>query len=273
MKNPIPAAIVVITMTIDLAMASSNFNRISHDGWNFRISTPWGLDDHNHQVVSSDNGHPVRYGKRSERFDVRPGDCGVTENGKWSDCENDRERTEMASNRDIIYHNDDEYWYRWSLFIPKGHKNLWKTKVSYAEFKPLGCGPIFQLLETKIRSDKGEVMAYFPNADRLNSPADNWLRSYYFLTTDYINKWMDFVVHAKWSRSDDGWFQIWVNGKLKFNYKGKTMFCQKGVYFKYGVYRSFVSRNWDASKFGTIAYYDGIKISRTRDGMFEPLDE
>ena len=116
-------------------------------------------------------------------------------------------------------------------------------------------------------------MAYFPHADRLSSSADNWLRSYYVLTTDYIGKWMDFVVNVKWSQSNDGWFSIWLNGKLNFEYKGKTMYCDKGVYFKYGIYRSFVSRNWDATKFGTVAYYDGFRISQTKDGMFEDLDE
>ena len=182
-------------MSVSSNTNTANFNTISHDGWNFKMDPSWGLNDHNHQVVSSDDGHPVRYGKFSERFEVRPGDCGIT-GASNSDCERDKERSEMSGIKDKWF--SGEYWYRWSLFIPKGHKNLWKTKTSYAQFKPVGCGPIFQLLETKMKSNKGELMVHFPYTEKFYSSADNWIRPYYVLTADYINKWMDFVVYAKW---------------------------------------------------------------------------
>ena len=246
------------------------FDRITHDGWRFEISMPWGYKEHNHDIVTKTNGHPVRYGKRSEKFDVRPGDCGITKNGGWNDCENDRERTEMSSHGTLKYHSGDEYWYRWSLFLPKDHTNLYPVKVTFAEFKHIGCpDPMFQLLEARMKSDKGELMAYFSSADKLSGE----LWSMNELTRDYKGKWNDFVVHAKWSHSENGWFKVWVNGELKLDYAGKTLYCFRGIYFKYGVYRAFVSRNWDATKIGTIAYHDGIRISKTGEGMFDPLPE
>ena len=47
------------------------------------------------QVVNKKDGHPVRSGKQSIRFEVRSGDCGKDEMGEWNDCKNDRERHEL----------------------------------------------------------------------------------------------------------------------------------------------------------------------------------
>jgi len=37
------------------------------------------------QVVDKKDGHPVRAGKKSIRFEVRPGDCGKDTDGGWND--------------------------------------------------------------------------------------------------------------------------------------------------------------------------------------------
>ena len=161
---------------ISLSAVAYDKPTINHDGWRFEISMPFGYKEHNYQIVSKDNGHPVRYGEKSEKFYVRPGNCGIAEGGNWNDCDNDRERTEMTSFRNLLYHSGDEYWYRWSIYFPKDHTNLWPVKVSYAEFKAIGCpDPIFQILETKMVNPKGELMIYFSSADKLASTAGNAL--------------------------------------------------------------------------------------------------
>ncbi|MFL2558898.1 MAG: heparin lyase I family protein, partial [Arenicellales bacterium] len=70
----------------------------------------------------------------------------------------------------------------------------------------------------------------------------------------------------------DGWFTVWVNGEEKTSYYGKTMSC-KEVYFKYGVYRSFVSLSPKSKTVTTIAYYDGVVRSKSKEGMFDSLPE
>ena len=47
------------------------------------------------QVVNKEDGHPVRAGGKSIRFEVRPGDCGY--NDTWNDCDTDRERHELTA--------------------------------------------------------------------------------------------------------------------------------------------------------------------------------
>ena len=66
----------------------------SGSGWRFKRSLPIGAKKHGYQVVSAPE-HPVRYGKKSERFEVRPGDCSRSKGGSWDDCKEDRERSEL----------------------------------------------------------------------------------------------------------------------------------------------------------------------------------
>ena len=47
------------------------------------------------QLVNSKDGHPVRSGDKSWRFEVREGDCGGDK--KYSDCKSNRQRTELQT--------------------------------------------------------------------------------------------------------------------------------------------------------------------------------
>ena len=58
----------------------------------------------------------------------------------------------------------------------------------------------------------------------------------------------------------------------KSSYYGKTM-SSKEVYFKYGVYRSFVSLSPKSKTVTTITYYDGVVRSKSKEGIFDPLSE
>ena len=51
-----------------------------------------------YKIVNKKDGHPVRAGEKSIRFELRNGDCGE-DPGKWSDCKNDRQRHELSGDR------------------------------------------------------------------------------------------------------------------------------------------------------------------------------
>ena len=269
--------------------SASSGSLSSGSGWNFRRSLPTGAKKHSYQVVSAPD-HPVRYGNKSERFEVRPGDCTSSEwKGGYNDCKNDRERSELIQ---IKYKNcskanlcgplqrqGDEYWYRWSIYIPKDHRNLPPVHVVYGQFHQFqfktlkGCPPAFQLIEKTY--DGGLMLAIWRSITY--SGAIHWKRLLTF--EEFVGKWNDIVVHARWSGGNDGWFSVWVNGDQKVDYQGKTMACE-GVansnidtFFKYGVYRAAVSENPDSKTVTTIAYYDGVVRSKTKKGMFDPLSE
>ena len=37
---------------------------------------------------------------------------------------------------------------------------------------------------------------------------------------DMKGKWHDILINVNWSKKDDGFFKVWVNDKLKYDYKG-----------------------------------------------------
>ena len=48
------------------------------------------------EVVNKSDGHPVRAGEKSIRFELRAGDCGKDKDGGWNDCKKNRERHELS---------------------------------------------------------------------------------------------------------------------------------------------------------------------------------
>ena len=52
------------------------------------------------------------------------------------------------------------------------------------------------------------------------------------------NVWYDFVYNVRWSSSSDGFFKAWVNGALKLDHPGPTLYAGQGVYFKLANYHS-----------------------------------
>jgi hypothetical protein len=52
------------------------------------------------------------------------------------------------------------------------------------------------------------------------------------------NTWYDFVYNVRWSSGSDGFVKGWVNGKLKLNYRGPTLYSGRGCYLKLANYHS-----------------------------------
>ena len=41
---------------------------------------------------------------------------------------------------------------------------------------------------------------------------------------DLLGKWNDILVNAKWTHKKNGFLKVWINGKLSYEFKGKTHF-------------------------------------------------
>ena len=220
------------------------------------------------QVVNKKDGHPVRAGEKSIRFEVRPGDCGYNED--WSDCDNDRERHELTGKR----MSGGEWWYAWSIFLPKDFINVSPTKVALGQF----------------HQKNGHVVWMFQNQN-FSIPGGYWVDNQvpgYTKTLDkvltneeMIGKWNDILVNVKWSKKEDGFFKVWVNNKLGYEYMGPTKTKAK-VYFKFGIYRSYLkqwiysSRNKKKEKGvpAQVVYFDEVRAGKTKEkvvGNLPPL--
>lgn len=201
-------------------------------------------------IVERSKGHPARLGHQSLRFEVKPGDCGY--NNGWDDCKNDRERHELSGNR----HGDEEYWYAWSIYLPKDFKNIYPTKLAMGQF----------------HQSKGHVVWMFQNGNG-GYYVDNQVYGYtsrkdkILNQKDMLGKWNDILVNAYWTDKKEGFFRVWVNGKLSYKYSGPTKSKGKKVYQKFGVYRSFMSRYKMAKNVdlvpGQVVYFDEVRTGKS----------
>lgn len=237
-------------------------------GWSFRKDT-LSKTGYAFAVVRKEDGHPVRSGEKSLRFEVRHGDCMAQP--WWSDCATDRERNERA---ELSPHHVGEYWYAWSLYLPEDFPSIHPVLVTLGQFhlrdhrKPAF---LFQI-----------VGSYGGGYYKPQSP---W--GLYVLGKDPIavrsmrGRWTDVLVHAKWTKGDDGWLRMYVNGRKEptYSYSGVTSprVPHGGVYFKFGLYRAFVSRRFIANPKAEdtptqVVYYDDVRKGRTCQEVTEYFD-
>ena len=213
--------------------------------------------DYGYRVVADPTGGaPTPF---VERFVVRPGDCAA--NTGWNDCANDRERSEL-SEKGERNKSGTTWWYGWCLYLPSDYPNVYPTKVALGQFHQTKSHPawMFQNSSGGYHLDN-HVTGGGARYHRLIDEAD--LRG----------RWHRIEIQARWSRGADGFMRVWVDGKRKVDHTGPTMDADE-VYFKYGVYRSFLScyktdRKVDAVP-PQIVYFANVRRSATREGLAVP---
>lgn len=194
-----------------------------------------------------------------ERFEVRPGDCGA--HPGWDDCATDRERSEL-SERYKTTGPGQEWWYGWSLYIPADFVGVFPTKVTLGQFHQAKSHVIwrFQLAEGGYT-----LKDHVYGRDRRTHPV--------IPEAELRGRWHRVEVHARWSRGADGFLRIWVNGSQKVDHAGQTMTAE-AIYFKYGLYRSALSRYKTAKGVDVVpaqtVLYANVRRSTTRAGLGPP---
>lgn len=253
---------------------------------NFKRSLPVGAKSHGYQVVT--NSHPVRFGIKSERFEVQPGDCSSATDGEWDDCAKGRERAELWANN--VKHKQDEVsWYRWSMFLPESHESIFPAYNTFGQFKHKGkqgtqCG--YGILYSFTEANGDLNLAYRKRIDDVkygsvsdNSPygktkVSDFATDLLIPSDELAGKWHDIVVNIHWSQNNDGALRVWIGGNQAVDLAGSTMRPGCPVaYFKYGIYRTWLHKSTNAKTTPTIVYYDGLRISDTDEGMFGELEE
>ena len=226
--------ILVLVFFINNAIAETTVKLPKDTASGFKILTKSltgkYFKDYGVQVVNKKDGHPVRAGSQSIRFEVRDGDCGKDKEGGWNDCKGDRERHELAINKKGQKMSKGEYWFSWSLYFLKEHQNLWPLSNNYGQFHQEGGPPVFMFKELR-----GGYSIIRTIGD------DDYDERRLIRNDDMKGKWHDILINAKWSKKDDGFFKLWVNDKLKYEYKGPTK-TEKYVYQKFGIYSTGITR-------------------------------
>ena len=221
--------------------------------WTLDIK-PWS-----YQIVT-DTNDAVRKGWKSQRFEVRFGDCVGT------DCERGPvwERREFGqadgSEKEplsLSARQGDEFWYGWSFYAPNQNRNSFNwVYISQFQQTPNN-NAVWMFLK---REGKPLCLLFEPSK---NKNHDCYKDTSFELIPDHLfmGRWHDLVVHAKWEKDSSGIFQVWVNGELKVNYTGYTMANEStSVPFKYGIYRQIESST-------SVLYFDEIRRRKTRDSV------
>jgi len=205
-------------------------------------------------------------GDKSFRFEVNHGECGQDSN--HSDCKSERERVEIEykwlSNQLSKSKNEQwkkEKWYRFFVFIPKEHNILAPSKTSIIQWR------------RKNPSDRVLVMftyhhggLYFDmNGDTFVPDATYHLK----YDKDMREQWTEILFNTNWHPDKDkGYMKVWIDGELKFDYKGVANYKKgKELHLKYGIYSSGLNSYRKA--FGEtkhkkrVIYFDGVKGETT----------
>jgi hypothetical protein len=192
--------------------------------------------------------------KDVEVFEVRPGDSGKDQ--YYDDSKNDRERSELSEiSKDQFPGN--EYWYGFYLYLPEDFPNVYPVKVSLGQFHQKDTNPAWMF-----ENENGGYWLFEQISGRIR-------HKYKLIDEEGLRgKWHKIEMHIKWSKKKDGFFTLWLDELKMVDYKGQTM-SGKRVYFKYGVYRTYISKYYKEKSIKDVpaqkAYYCCIKRGSTRD--------
>ena len=220
--------------------------------------------DHQIQIVSKENGHPVRDGKLSLRFEVRPGECWgsfdkkdlANDNQPDNDCERTNGKSERAEIGTKKFYKGKK-WYAWSIYIPEGQELLNPSNLKLFQFDHNDGSGFEQLANF----EHGDGKYKFQNA--VNDYDES-------KSVEVIGKWTDIVVNANWSHKDNGYYKIWADGKMIYDFQGPT-FYEKNLKanMRIGVYRNWLDRIWELGRDGgtTVVYYDKIRFGKSEKSL------
>jgi hypothetical protein len=220
-----------------------------------------GYNDHNFKYIKDKK--KARAGKYYQRFEVRDGDC--FNNDSWNDCNNNRERVEFSAKPRQYPKNTKCYGY--SLMLSKDFIDVHPTNTDLGQVHqtggPSGTAGGLPSYPPLIQIGAHNGYLYF-GWHELSGSASNVIdqRRDYKLKPlkDMKEVWTDisFCLDFKNKRMD-----AWVDGTKKVEIlKSPIFFKPKEIYFKHGIYRSFISRykTRNNGKMPTqIVYYDEVR--------------
>lgn len=88
---------------------------------------------------------------------------------------------------------------------------------------------------------------------------------------DLKGRWHRLEMHVNWSNdSQKGFLKIWVDDEQKVDFRGQTA-ENNPIYFKYGIYRSYLSRYKEDRKVNEVPaqtlYFSNVKRGLKREDL------
>ncbi len=176
----------------------------------------------------------TRRGGRSQRFEIRHGDCNGSK--QWNDCKEDRARIERKeAPRNRLIGKAKKTWIGFSIYVPESHQNLYgKSGIS--------------VIQTKVQEVHMPSWQLFLNGSiRVVFHDNEWCRI--GLLPNWKGKWTDITIFADYSpKKRDTYFELYVNDELVCSRQAPIIHPHMAnrrfeTYLKYGIYQNFVSRH------------------------------
>ncbi len=244
----------------------TTINPVYHSGWKTHYGIK-GINSHNFQFVN--DSKESRRGNQYQRFELRDGDCFNL--GNWDDCANDRQRVEFTAE---------------PFLPPKGNQCIAFSIMLDNDFKTMDGSPTALAQVHQRGGPTGFAGGFKSNPGVLMFHADegyydfDWLYlhgsrtdikqtdlRFRLLSLDEMkDKWTDISFCLDFAKNN---MSLWVNGKRKFNINQPPtgLHLPESIFFKYGIYQSFVSKH-SGSTPTQIVYYDEIR----RGSSIEEVD-
>ena len=173
-----------------------------------------------------------RRGAKSQRFEIRHGDCGKSSG--WNDCTADRQRIERKERPKNKFSKPGKgIWYGYSVYFPSDFQSLGKTSIVLSQAKVEK-----ELMPLWLLSFNDHPYLLYSDGTHCSLGS---IRS-------WIGRWNDVTVYAHYGEQGQKiYFQLFKDGKLFCQRKKPIMAKSRigkdqKIGFKYGIYHSFVSR-------------------------------
>jgi hypothetical protein len=228
-----PLTVFVLFQACLLAVAAGQSPRLIdvYDGFeSSRLSASWNTERSLPGAVEIQS-EIVRSGKSAARITLHPGDQLDDEKGTIL------ERAELMEARELVSHENTDYAYSFSMFLPRDFPIV-PARLVIAQWKqycPSGrCDPDNPVLA--LRYQGGEFRVTLRAGAKTQT---------LFRTADEIRgQWLDFVFLIRFSREGKGRIRATLNGRQIVDYTGVTAYSEMfgyppagRFYFKMGLYR------------------------------------
>jgi len=237
--------------------------------------------DYAFKVVNKSDGHPVRLGKQSIRFELRRGDCGTQASAHkvgFNDCTIWDEKTgwyserhELASEKKIMTKGRIT-WHAYSIFIPEDTATVGQsyTHMSLAQFHGGGLSKPSFIFNVESGDYTLNRRTYCHTKEYLKKKKKEGLKCTVEMEENHVHdlilekdlkgKWHDIVINVKWSTKKNGYYKEWINGKLVYHYLGSVGKPSPGFNrFKMGIYRGVTNKTPKDNT--AIVYYDEVRYA------------
>lgn len=224
----------------NLSGPTSSMDGIS-DGRRITALPPYGVE-----IVSKP--FPVRTGSKALRMELRRGDCGKFRSGT-DDCLHGNERVEMVTSDDDFMSVNSKGTYGWSFYLEPDWNPTDLCEIVMGQFHQVGqFNPAFQFFY----QSHGAGLHVKSRVGTNNGTLGKDIRTI-IPEKELRGKWHDIRVDSYWRRKSDGYFRVYVDGVLAYDFKGSTT-TAKQVYFKIGIYRLAA----ELESPNLVVYYDDI---------------